>query len=64
MGGTLWGEPMGETAPNAVVPLCAAALVGAILGTWLGLYKLSNRLLILTLAFVMLIASGKLLGLT
>jgi len=50
--------------PNAVLPLCAAALVGAALGTWLGIYKLSNKLLIATLAFVMLVASFKLLGLT
>ncbi|MFN5030010.1 MAG: sulfite exporter TauE/SafE family protein [Burkholderiales bacterium] len=63
-GGLYKGSFALATIPNAVVPLCAAALVGAVLGTWLGLYKLSNRLLILTLAFVMLIASGKLLGLT
>lgn len=52
------------TIPNAVLPLCVAALIGAALGTWLGIYKLSNKLLIATLAFVMLVASLKLLGLT
>jgi uncharacterized membrane protein YfcA len=63
-GGLYKGTFALATIPDAAVPLCAAALAGAMLGTWLGLYKLSNRLLILTLAFVMLIAAVKLLGLT
>jgi hypothetical protein len=41
--------------------LAAAAVAGALVGTWLGLSKLSQRGLITTLAVVMLIAAGKLL---
>lgn len=52
------------TIPNAVLPLAAAALAGAVLGTWLGIYKLPSRWLIVTLAIVMLTASTKLLGLS
>ncbi len=62
-GGLIQGSIALSTIPNAVIPLSGAALVGAILGTWLGIYKLSNRLLIITLALVMLVASAKLLGL-
>jgi uncharacterized protein len=49
---------------GALLPLAAAALVGAFIGTWLGIYKLANRWLIATLALVMTIAAAKLLGLT
>ena len=63
-GGLVHGSFAVATIPNAIIPLCASALLGALIGTWLGIYKLSNRLLILTLAIVMLVASAKLLGLT
>lgn len=63
-GGLYRGAFSFATIPNAVLPLCVAALIGAALGTWLGIYKLSNKWLIATLAFVMFIASFKLLGLT
>lgn len=49
--------------PDAVPILAAAAMAGALLGTWFGISKFSQRALITTLAVVMLIASGKLLGL-
>lgn len=62
-GGLYKGTFAIATIPTAIIPLCAAALLGALLGTWLGIYKLSNRLLILTLSFVMFIASAKLLRL-
>ena len=42
--------------------LAAAAVTGALVGTWLGLSKLSQRGLITTLAVVMLVAAGKLLA--
>jgi uncharacterized protein len=63
-GGLVMGTFAVNTIPTAIIPLCAAALVGAMLGTWLGIYKLSNRMLLVTLALVMLIAAAKLLGLT
>jgi uncharacterized protein len=63
-GGLTMGTFAIATIPNAVIPLAVAALMGAFLGTWLGIYKLSNRLLLVTLAMVMLVAAAKLLGLT
>ena len=48
--------------PAELPYLAVAAVAGALLGTWLGLSKLAQRGLITTLAVVMLIASGKLLG--
>ena len=42
--------------------LAAAAVAGALVGTWLGLSKLSQRGLIIALAAVMLVAGGKLLA--
>jgi uncharacterized membrane protein YfcA len=63
-GGLVKGTIAFSTIPSAVLPLAAAALAGAVLGTWLGIYKLSNRLLIATLAVVMIIAAAKLIGLT
>lgn len=49
--------------PGAILPLAAAALAGALVGTWLGLYRLPTRALIATLALVMSVAAGKLIGL-
>ncbi len=42
--------------------LAAAAVAGALAGTWLGLSKLKQRGLVITLAVVMLVAGGKLLA--
>lgn len=62
-GGMVKGSFAIGTIPNAALPLTAAALVGAMIGTWLGIYKLPNRWLIVTLALVMTIAAIKLISL-
>jgi uncharacterized protein len=62
-GGLYMGSISFSTLPNATMPLACAALAGAIIGTWLGIYKLANRWLIITLAFVMSVAGFKLIGL-
>lgn len=49
--------------PDSVPLLAAAAMAGALLGTWFGISKFSQRGLITTLSVVMMIAAGKLLGL-
>ena len=61
-GGMIAGSFSFTTIPNATLPLTAVALLGAVAGTWLGIYKLPNRLLIVTLALVMTIAALKLIG--
>ena len=48
--------------PEELPWLAAAAVAGALTGTWLGLSQLSQRGLIVTLAVVMLVAGGKLLA--
>ena len=48
--------------PYELPVLAAAAATGALAGTWFGLGKLSSKALIVTLAVVMLVAAGKLLG--
>ncbi len=54
---------VGADALPAELPwLAAAAVAGALAGTWLGLSKLSQRGLVVTLAVVMLVAGGKLLA--
>ncbi|MEQ1518852.1 MAG: TSUP family transporter, partial [Usitatibacteraceae bacterium] len=63
-GGMMQGTFSFATIPGAVLPLTCAALAGAVLGTWLGIYKLPNRLLIVTLAIAMTIASAKLIALS
>ena len=63
-GGLIHGSFSFATIPYAATPLIAAAMLGALIGTWLGIYKLSNRWLIATLALVMTIAAAKLIGLT
>ncbi|MEO8104320.1 MAG: sulfite exporter TauE/SafE family protein [Betaproteobacteria bacterium] len=62
-GGLIKGSFSFATIPYAAAPLIAAALLGALIGTWLGLYRLTNRWLIAMLAVVMTIAAGKLIGL-
>lgn len=62
-GGLIQGSFSFATIPYAAAPLIAAALLGALIGTWLGIYKLNNRWLIGTLALVMTIAAAKLIGL-
>jgi uncharacterized membrane protein YfcA len=47
--------------PEELPLLVAAALGGAFLGTWLGLQRLRQKGLLVTLAVVMLLAGGKLL---
>ncbi len=48
--------------PAEIPWFAAAAVMGALAGTWLGLSKLSQRGLIVTLAVVMLVAAGKLIA--
>jgi uncharacterized membrane protein YfcA len=47
--------------PGELPLLAAAALGGALLGTWLGLQRLRQKGLLVTLAVVMSLAGGKLL---
>ena len=61
-GGLMNGSFSFATIPYAAAPLIAATALGAFIGTWLGLYKLTNRWLIAMLALVMTIAAGKLIG--
>ena len=63
-GGLIKGSFSFATIPFGATPLIAAALLGALIGTWLGLYKLTNRWLIGMLALVMTIAAAKLIGLS
>lgn len=63
-GGLINGSFSFATIPYAAAPLIAAAMLGALIGTWLGIYKLNNRWLIGTLSLVMTIAAAKLIGLT
>jgi uncharacterized membrane protein YfcA len=62
IGGMLAGSFSFATIPGAALPLTGAALIGAVVGTWLGIYKLPNRMLIVTLSIVMAIAAGKLIS--
>lgn len=62
-GGLINGSFSFATIPYSAAPLIAAAMLGALIGTWLGIYKLTNRWLIAMLALVMTIAAGKLIGL-
>jgi uncharacterized membrane protein YfcA len=50
------------TFPAEILWFAAAAVAGALAGTWLGLSKLSQRGLILALAAVMVVAAGKLVA--
>ena len=63
-GGMIAGSFSFATIPNATLPLTGAALIGAVVGTWLGIYKLPNRILIVTLSIVMMIAAAKLISLS
>ncbi len=63
-GGLIKGSFSFAIIPFGATPLIAAALLGALIGTWLGLYKLTNRWLIGMLALVMTIAAAKLIGLS
>jgi hypothetical protein len=63
-GGLIKGSFSFATIPYAAAPLIAAAMLGAFIGTWLGIYKLTNRWLIAMLALVMAIAAAKLIGLS
>ena len=49
-----------QTLPRELPLLAAAALAGAFLGTWLGLDRLSQKGLLMTLAIVMSLAGLKL----
>ena len=49
-----------QTLPRELPLLAAAALAGAFLGTWLGLERLKQKGLLMTLAFVMSLAGLKL----
>lgn len=50
-----------QTLPRELPLLAAGALVGALLGTWLGLERLNQKALLLTLALVMSLAGAKLI---
>lgn len=50
-----------QSLPREMPVLAAAALAGALLGTWLGLQRLQQKGLLLTLAIVMSLAGCKLL---
>jgi uncharacterized protein len=63
-GGLIKGSFSFAVIPYAATPLIAAALVGAFIGTWMGIYKLTNRWLIAMLSLVMSIAAAKLIGVT
>ncbi len=63
LGGFARGTIGLENFSATMVPLAIAALCGAAIGSWVGVYKLSNRWLNITLALVMTIAAIKLLGL-
>lgn len=63
-GGLIKGSFSFATIPYAAAPLIGAAMLGALIGTWLGIYKLNNRWLIAMLALVMTIAAFKLIGLS
>ena len=63
-GGLIKGSISFATIPYAATPLIAAVLLGALIGTWLGIYKLANRWLIGMLSLVMTIAAAKLIGLS
>ncbi len=63
LGGVLKGGIVLTSFGATLAPLAFAALCGAIIGSWIGAYKLSNRWLNLTLALVMTVAAFKLLGL-
>ena len=56
------GSLSAGTLPAEIPWFAAAAVAGALAGTWLGLSKLSQRGLIITLALVMLVAGGKLIA--
>lgn len=56
------GSLTAETLPAEIPWFAAATAGGALAGTWLGLGKLSQRGLIITLALVMLVAAGKLMA--
>jgi uncharacterized membrane protein YfcA len=58
------GSLTAGTLPAEIGWFAAAAVAGACAGTWLGLSKLSQRGLIITLAVVMLIAAGKLIAIS
>ncbi len=56
------GSVSAGTLPVELPWLAAAAVAGTLVGTWLGLSKLSQRGLVTALAAVMLVAGGKLLA--
>lgn len=56
------GSAGAATLPAELPWLAAAAVAGALVGTWLGLSKFSQRGLITALAVVTLVAAGKLLA--
>lgn len=50
-----------QRVPTELPGLALAVLLGAIIGTWLGLNKLSNRALLLILTAIMVLAGSKLI---
>ena len=57
----LAGSATVQSVPGELPWLALSALLGAVLGTWLGLEKLRQRGLLITLALVMSLAGTKLL---
>jgi uncharacterized membrane protein YfcA len=61
MAGLMGGSLVAHDLPEALPLLAGSALLGALIGTWLGIRKLSTRALLITLAVVMALAAIKLI---
>jgi len=62
MAGLMGGSLVAHDLPEALPLLAGSALLGALIGTWLGIRKLSTRALLTTLAVVMSLAAIKLIA--
>lgn len=63
-GGIAHGSFNVASVPTMALPLAVAVIVGALLGTWLGIYKMSTRWLVTLLAMAMAIAAVKLIAMS
>ena len=59
--GLMGGSLVAHDLPKALPLLAGSALLGAFIGTWLGIRKLSTRALLVTLALVLTLAGIKLI---
>jgi uncharacterized membrane protein YfcA len=62
MAGLMGGSLVAHDLPEALPLLAGSALLGALVGTWLGIRKLSTRALLVTLSLVMALAAIKLIA--